>query len=298
MAKTFFVRYVWLIDTIQRHGHITRQELSDLWEQSPLNDTGEELYERTFHNQRQAIQDTFGIEIKYDRTLGYYISNESDLGTDGIRQWLLDSIQVNNIVNETADMRDRILFEHIPSSAQWLTTLVKALRDHRCVRLTHQGFNRPEPSTFEVHPYCLKLFRQRWYLLSRSEGKEEPHLHALDRILNVEILKRAAKVPASFNAQEFFGEYYGIVINTGAPKCVVELKVAENQVKYFDSLPLHWSQQKSERTPEYTIYKYYLIPTYDFRQEILSRGSKVVVLSPDWFREEVKAEVDRMAEAY
>ena len=70
MAKSYFNRYVWLIDTIQRHGHISRVELSRLWENSPLNETGEELYERTFHNHRQAILDSFGFEIKCDRSLG------------------------------------------------------------------------------------------------------------------------------------------------------------------------------------------------------------------------------------
>ena len=51
-----------------------------------LNDTGEELYERTFHNHREAILETFGIEIKCDRILGYYIANSDDLEGDGIRQ--------------------------------------------------------------------------------------------------------------------------------------------------------------------------------------------------------------------
>lgn len=291
MAKNYFNRYVWLIDTIQRHGHITRQELSELWEDSPLNDTGEELYERTFHNQRQAILEMFGIEIKFDKALGYHIANPADTGTASIRQWMLDSIQVNNIVNETVDMRDRILFENVPSSDRWLTTLVKALKEKKCVKITHQGFNRQEPTSFVVHPYCLKLFRQRWYLLSRSEGKEAPYIHGLDRMLDVEILKKKAKVPKSFNAEDFFSEYYGIVVGTGAPKCLVELRVAADQVKYFESLPLHWTQEKVEENENFTIYRYYLIPTYDFRQEILSRGSKVTVLAPDWFKDEVKTEL-------
>ena len=114
MAKNYFNRYVWLIDTINRHGHISREEISRLWKQSSLNDTGEELYERTFHNHRGAILDTFGIEIKCDRSLGYYIANSDDLEGDGIRQWLLESLSMNNLLNESTDMRDRILFERIP----------------------------------------------------------------------------------------------------------------------------------------------------------------------------------------
>ena len=153
MAKSYFNRYVWLIETIQQAGHISRADLSAKWEKSPLNETGEELYERTFHNHRQAILDIFGIEIKCDRSMGYYISNESDIGNPGVRQWLLESIQMNNLLNETADMRDRILFENVPSSYQWLTTLVAALRDRKCVQLTYQSFWKDEATTFVVHPY-------------------------------------------------------------------------------------------------------------------------------------------------
>ena len=72
MAKNYFNRYVRLIDTINRHGHISREEISQLWKRSSLNDTGEDLYERAFHNHREALLGTFGIEIKCDRKLARY----------------------------------------------------------------------------------------------------------------------------------------------------------------------------------------------------------------------------------
>ena len=42
MAKSYFNRYVWLIDTIKRHGHISPVALTRLWENSPLNEPAEE----------------------------------------------------------------------------------------------------------------------------------------------------------------------------------------------------------------------------------------------------------------
>lgn len=36
------------------------------------------------------------------------------------RNWLLQSISLNNILNESSDMRDRIPFEPIPSSQKYL----------------------------------------------------------------------------------------------------------------------------------------------------------------------------------
>ena len=62
MAKNYFNRYVWLIDLIHRHRHIPLEEIGRQWERSALNEDRSLLAERTFHNHRVAIEDTFGIE--------------------------------------------------------------------------------------------------------------------------------------------------------------------------------------------------------------------------------------------
>ena len=298
MAKNYFNRYVWLIDTIYRHGHISRQDLSDLWERSTLNETGEELYERTFHNHREAILDTFGIEIKCDRSLGYYIANGDDLEGDGIRQWLLESLSMNNLLNESTDMRDRILFERIPSSHRWLPVVVNAMRDRKAVELTYKSFWRDEESTFTVHPHCLKLFRQRWYMLARSESYDSLRIYALDeRMLSVTPLKKALKIPAKFNAEEYFSRYFGVIIDNRKP-VPVELRVVADQVKYFESLPLHHTQELVESNQEFSVFRYLLVPTFDFRQEILSHGPDVEVLEPEELRDEIKADIARMYRNY
>ena len=299
MAKNYFNRYVWLIDTINRHGHISRQELSDLWERSTLNDTGEELYERTFHNHREAILDTFGIEIKCDRSLGYYIANSDDLESDGIRQWLLESLSMSNLLNESKDMRDKILFEKIPSSQRWLPVIVNAIRDGKTVEITYQSFTHDEPSTFIVHPYCLKLFKQRWYMLGRSEEYDHPRIYALDeRMSNARQLEKKASVPKAFDAQGFFRSYFGIIVGRDCKPSTVEVKVVKDQVKYIESLPLHPSQKKIQEAPDYNVYQFHLVPTFDFRQEIMSHGSDYEVLCPEWFRDEIKADVARMFKIY
>ena len=298
MAKNYFNRYVWLIDTINRHGHISREEISRLWERSRLNETGEELYERTFHNHRAAILETFGIEIKCDRSLGYYIANSDDLEGNGLRQWLLESLSLNNLLNESSDMRDRILFEKIPSSRKWLPVFVNAMRDGKAVEITYQSFRRDAPNTFTIHPYCLKLFKQRWYVLGRSDEYDSPWIYALDeRMQDAVPLKKALKKPAGFNAADFFSKYFGVILDDRKP-LPIRIKVAASQVRYLESLPLHDSQTIVERTAEYSIFDYYLVPTYDFRQEILSHGPDMEVLEPEGFRDEIKADIARMYKNY
>lgn len=302
MAKNYFDRYVWLIDVINRHKYISKQEIDDLWSRSPLNEKRDkELPERTFHNHREAIFDTFGIEITCDRTLGYYIAKSDDIKSDGLRQWLLSILSMNNLLKESRGTRDRILFEKIPSSQRWLSVIMNAMRDGKVIEMTYQSFWRDEPNTFKAQPYCLKLFKQRWYVLAQSEGKKEPWVYALDeRMIEVQITDEDFKLPVKFDAEKFFSEYFGIVVGTDWEPQEIKIKVVNNQVKYFDSLPLHDSQRKvaEESDEEYTVYRYHLAPTFDFKQELLGRGADVEVLSPEAFRLEVMKEVVAMAKNY
>lgn len=298
MAKNFFNRYVWLIDLINRHGYISFQEINRAWCFSKLNKEGGNLSERTFFNHKDAILDTFGIEIQCDRTLGYHIANGSGLQGDGLRNWLLQSISLNNILNESSDMRDRILFEPVPSSQGYLTEIISAMRDGKMIGLTYQSFNRPEPYSFVVAPYCLKIFKQRWYMLAKSEEYERPRIYALDRIHGMEEMEEAFELPKDFDAESFFGDYFGIIIGDGADVEDVKLKVRADQVKYYRTLPLHHSQKEVETTDEFSVFQYRIATTFDFCQEILSKGDSVEVLEPAVFRDWVAETARKMNEKY
>ena len=78
----------------------------------------------------------------------------------------------------------------------------------------------------------------------------------------------------------------------------MRIKVYGKQVLYVKSLPLHHSQTIVEETPEYTVFEYFLVPTYDFVQYILSRGTTFEVLGPSDLRDWVGEEAIRTAEMY
>lgn len=302
MAKNYFERYIWLIDTVRVHEPISFKRISDFWEDCPLNDRrGEPLSNRTFFNHLEAIYEMFNIEIKCNRARGYYIVNDNELEGNDLKQWLLESLSLNNLLNESRDMKDRIIFEKIPSSQKWLTTIVKAMRDGRAIKITYKSFWRDEESTFVAYPYCLKLFKQRWYMLASSDGIDDLWIYSLDeRMINVVQTDEEYSIPEKFDAEAFFANYFGVIIGTDWEPQEVKIKVVNSQVRYFDTLPLHISQQKveEESDDEYTVYKYHLAPTHDFKKEIMSWGPDVEVLSPEDFRQEIKDAVAYMSEQY
>lgn len=72
-------------------------------------------------------------------------------------------------------------------------------------------------------------------------------------------------------------------------------------LKYdFDTLPLHSSQQKIEEKSDdtHTVYRYRLVQTFDFKQELLRLGPSVEVLEPEELRDEMVDDIRRRAENY
>ena len=112
------------------------------------------------------------------------------------------------------------------------------------------------------------------------------------------ISKIKLQVPERFNAQEYFSQNFGIIADKDIKPCFIEIWADSTQAKYFKSLPLHHSQKVKEEDDDGTTFQYFLAPTYDFKQEILRYGSGVKVISPAKLVEEIKAEIDNMAQLY
>ena len=137
---------------------------------------------------------------------------------------------------------------------------------------------------FEIAPYCIKVFKQRWYIIGHREGNDEVHFYSLDRVLSMEITENAFKVPKSFNADAFLYNYYGVMAGTMPAESVL-LRVTPFRANYLRSLPLHHSQNEVERTEEYSLFEYWIAPTADFIQELRSFLPDIIVLRPLWLRE-------------
>lgn len=283
MAKSFFKRYIWLVDLLSRRGYISLKEISNEWQKSPLNDTHVPLSERTFFNHRDAIFDIFGIEIRNDRSLGFYIAS-SEMDGNSTGEWMLHTLCLNNVLQENADMKHRILVEKAPSSEKFLTEVISAMRAGKVISLTYQSFYHEGPSTFNVRPYCVKYFRQRWYMLGDSDLGLR--MYSLDRFVDMEELDQTFEIPEDFDAEEFFNKYFGVCLEEN-PVVDVVIRVEDSQAKYFRSLPKHSSQKEADPIDGWTVFTYRLVPTFDFKQEILSYGADVEVLAPESLRKEM-----------
>ncbi len=300
MAANLFGRYVWLIDILRRYKRLTFQEINELWQESSLG-YGDELPLRTFHNHQKAIKDIFDVYIDCDRKDGYryYIDEPERLEGNNLRSWLISSYATLNQIQADNKLEERIIFEDIPSGQTWLTSITEAMRRNHVLCITHQGFGKTEPSTFEIEPYCLKVVKRRWYVVARSPYYSQRNrekgikpsdvylVYALDRISDVQDTGKTFKMRKNFDVHHYFEGCCG-VITSDEPIQRIVLLAYGGFADYLRTLPLHESQQEIESDDESTLFEYRLKPTFDFYQLVLAQGDQVEVLEPESVREEMR----------
>ncbi len=292
-TAVLFNRYVWLVDTIYRAGRISFEEINKRWKRSSLNEAGEELPLKTFHNHKNAIQQMFDIDIECDRAgYLYYIGHADDMKQGGVRTWLLNTFAVNHLINESHHLKRRILFEEIPSGQRYLTQIIEAMRDSRTLELTYRSFWSYMDSRFEVAPYCVKVFRQRWYVMARSLSDDRIRIYALDRIQELLTNENTFVMPDDFEPAEYFVDSFGIVVDEEYDVEHVKIRVNGIQRQYIRTLPLHTSQREIETSEESSVFEFRLRPTLDFQQELLihaaNTDSEIEILEPRWLRNHMK----------
>ncbi len=293
MAKNLLNKYVWLVETIYKAKRISFEEINRRWLDNDMSE-GKPLSIRTFHKWRNVIEEMFGLIIENENggQYRYYIQNDDELKSGSMRSWLFNTLTVSNLMMDNVSIKDKILFEEIPDGEQYLPDILEALKKNLMIGMTYQSYTRDEAYTFEVEPYCLKAFKQRWYLVGRSPYKNMIMIYSLDRVKWLGLTDKNFKYPKSFNPEDFFDDCFGIIADQKIGVETVKFKVSAGQANYLRSLTLHQTQKEIERTDEYSIFTVRLRPTFDFRQEILSQGCDIEVLKPKWFRDEV-AEISK-----
>lgn len=294
-------KYVWVIETIYRRHKISYNDLNELWVKDTDISRGKDLPKRTFDNWRVVIGDMFGIDISNENSgrYRYYIENEEDINENGIRSWLYNAFSVSNALANSQSIKDRILLEYIPSGQEYLHPIISAMKENRVLNITYHSYWKDVESNFDVQPYCVKLFRQRWYMVAKSTYYDEgPRIYSLDRIRELNTKDETFVMPKDWNAEDYFNGCFGIIADQSVEKQMVKLKATAIQAKYIRDLKIHESQKEIERNEEYSIFTFNIRPQFDFQQEILKNGEEVEVLEPQWLREEIAGKIKRMSDSY
>ncbi|MDE5789660.1 MAG: WYL domain-containing protein [Muribaculaceae bacterium] len=296
MARDIISRYIWLIDTLTRYKKLTRAEINDLWLRSSVTD-GKPIPERTFFHYRRAVEENFHIEIKCNRSGEYYIERSDDPQDRLLTNYLLDSYAVNSAVKESLSDTSRVAVEDVPSAREFLPTVLDAIAHNEKLEFTYAGFNRSRHEKEIIfHPYFVKRYKQRWYMVGLKESAGSIRTYALDRVKEMKMLSQAFQMPEGVTHASLFDNVIGVT-SSHAPVRVVKLMTDTTQAKYFRALPFHASQTE-EIHDSYSIFTFKLKLNYELVHEILSFGNSVKVLQPRELEVMVRNELETTLALY
>lgn len=178
-----------------------------------------------------------------------------------------------------------------------LSPLFEAIIAKQPQTIVYQPFGK-EPITRVVHPYFIKQYNGRWFLLGycKEQNYEGIINLALDRIQSLE------KAPVAFVENEAvdFDEYFSDIIGVTLPKDGkvedIVLRFTDHRLPYVLSKPMHESQRHTEEDGD--CIRLRLIPNKEFYQKVLSFGKDVEVVAPQSVREEIKKIITEMQQKY
>lgn len=277
MAKDKISRYIWIVDTILKHGRISKNNLNDLWIRSPYSG-GNPMADRTFYKYRRGIEETFSIEIICDTDGFYRIDSTESPYVRQFADWTLNNSAATKVMQELGTSSGRVEIEDIPSAREFLPIVSNAMNNSRMVVFTYAGFARSRPEVgILFSPYFLKLYKQRWYMFGKKDGGGL-RTYALDRVTEMEVVDTKFKMPKGIKMEDYFGSIVGIT-SSKAPAHDVVIQTTTTRAKYLRALPLHHSQ-KEDVHDFYSIFHYRLKINYELISELMAMGPDVTVIAP------------------
>lgn len=287
----FFRRYRRLIELFERHQTLSFEELKGFFDEidqkTPPDDqlmpNGYNI--RTFQRDKLELETLFGVRIISNKKAYHLERDRKDKLLDDLLN-RFDLVHLRQLYPKAADLlqaegRKAEGSEQIPE-------LLKAINDQRTITFHYHYFDGREAEQKQVSPYLLRQYRLRWYLLAQPHHSQGLKLYGLDRIQCLQILDEKAEKPSE-NPSDYFRYSIGIMRNEGLPE-IVEIETDTQQSHYFDSQPLHHTQQKKavDNIKNRVFYTYQLHITYDLLLEFMQFGSRLKVHQPKSLKQQLQ----------
>jgi len=180
-----------------------------------------------------------------------------------------------------------------------LDVLYQGILKQLCLRITYQSFNARVPMTIIFHPFILKQFNNRWFLVGKEEGKSQIFTLALDRIVTIDYDLSTSYLNDGFDGDAHYKNTYGVtVLNDDFLQDVV-LKIDKQNAPYVITKPFHLSQKTLEVAEDGSVFIQLCVHlNMEFDRLILGFGDSIEVIKPRILRNRIKKKLGWALEQY
>ncbi len=163
---------------------------------------------------------------------------------------------------------------------EYLEDIYQAILKKQVLNIWYQSFKAKRPGKIIFHPYLLKEYRNRWFVLGRKGDKQPIMTLALDRIHEIEVNNEKSYLDNNeFSPDKYYKNIIGVTVNSNRPTNV-HLFVDKENAPYIITKPIHYSQQLISETRKGIEIAIKVIPNFELEREILGFGECIKVISP------------------
>lgn len=189
--------------------------------------------------------------------------------------------KVNSAKNNVVPIIDLEKNENL-KGLKFLEPVYRAIQNQKVLKISYQSFKARAASEIIFHPYLLKEYRNRWFILGCRDDESRLMNLALDRIHTIFYCDELTFMPAPVdNVCNYYNDVIGVTVNYGRP-CKVKIWVDKGNAPYVLTKPLHHSQELIEtRDDGSIIIQINVIHNFELEREILGFGRYMKVISPE-----------------
>lgn len=210
------------------------------------------------------------------------------------------------------DRRQIISFANNPylQNSNLLGTLFDNISNEVVIRLSYHTFNDETIRSIDFHPYLLKQYNERWFLLGAADSDQKILNFALDRIDKVESVPEKKYIACPDDLYERFENIVGVTLYEDRPVEHLVLWVSDSSKGYVETKPIHGSQTQIGGDKEQELRTQYpcleggaffsidCICNYELIRELSSYGKDLLVLTEGEVKQNICKRAQEMLKNY
>ena len=189
-----------------------------------------------------------------------------------------------------------ISFEDNPylTGREYISEVYNAIVNQKVLNILYKPFKTDEEINFELHPYHLKQYNNRWFLFGLNNEYQNITNTALDRIQSLKEIDLTYIPNTTIDFEEFFEDVIGVSVDPNKQTQKIILKVEEDLLPYIKSKPIHGSQKIKKDENENNIIELDLQLNYELESLLFSFRNKIEVVEPITLRSKFREVSDKI----
>ncbi|WP_340199382.1 helix-turn-helix transcriptional regulator [Ascidiimonas sp. W6] len=181
---------------------------------------------------------------------------------------------------------------------EYLDVLYQAIVKKLVLKITYKSFRAREASVLTFHPFILKEYNNRWFLIGKT-AVEKPIVNlALDRIIAIDYDLKTAYLNEFFDGDEFYKNTIGVTVLNDEQLQEVIFKIDIHNAPYVLTKPFHASQEVLEMLDDGIIFRIYVHLNFELERLILGYGESIEIISPRNLRRRIRKKLEKALHMY